>query len=139
MSLGLILVILLVIFLFGGFSGRFGGYGYGFGHGGVRRYLEVDELIEPDQDQLVHIQVFALEWLIQKLRGQIGQAWVIAQHAVTQLLSEGALGKRQCGERTGQRRAQRLAVTGNGAEDTDGGAARVYERPPRRTSVRGWA
>jgi Protein of unknown function (DUF3309) len=24
-----------VIFLFGGFSGRFGGYGYGFGHGGV--------------------------------------------------------------------------------------------------------
>jgi len=35
MSLGLILVILLVIFLFGGFSGRFGGYGYGYGHGGV--------------------------------------------------------------------------------------------------------
>jgi hypothetical protein len=35
MSLGLILVILLVIFLLGGFSGRLGGYGYGFGHGGV--------------------------------------------------------------------------------------------------------
>jgi hypothetical protein len=35
MSLGLIIVILLVIFLLGGFSGRFGGYGYGFGHGGV--------------------------------------------------------------------------------------------------------
>jgi hypothetical protein len=35
MSLGLILVILLIIFLLGGFSGRFGGYGYGFGHGGV--------------------------------------------------------------------------------------------------------
>jgi hypothetical protein len=35
MSLGLILVILLVIFLFGGFSGRFGGYGYGYGHGGI--------------------------------------------------------------------------------------------------------
>ena len=35
MSLGLILIILLVIFLFGGFSGRFGGYGYGYGHGGV--------------------------------------------------------------------------------------------------------
>ncbi len=35
MSLGLILVILLVIFLAGGFSGRIGGYGYGFGHGGV--------------------------------------------------------------------------------------------------------
>jgi hypothetical protein len=34
-SLGLILVILLVIFLFGGFSGRLGGYGYGYGHGGV--------------------------------------------------------------------------------------------------------
>jgi hypothetical protein len=33
--LGLILVILLVIFLLGGFSGRFGGYGYGYGHGGV--------------------------------------------------------------------------------------------------------
>jgi hypothetical protein len=35
MSIGLILVILLVIFLFGGFSGRFGGYGYGYGHRGV--------------------------------------------------------------------------------------------------------
>jgi hypothetical protein len=34
-SLGLILVIFLIIFLFGGFSGRFGGYGYGYGHGGV--------------------------------------------------------------------------------------------------------
>jgi hypothetical protein len=29
------LVILLVIFLFGGFSGRFGGFGYGYGHGGM--------------------------------------------------------------------------------------------------------
>jgi len=29
MSLGLILVVILVIFLLGGFSGRFGGYGYG--------------------------------------------------------------------------------------------------------------
>ena len=35
MSVGTILVVLLVIFLLGGFSGRFGGYGYGFGHGGV--------------------------------------------------------------------------------------------------------
>jgi hypothetical protein len=35
MSLGLILVIILIIFLLGGFSGRFGGYGYGYGHGGV--------------------------------------------------------------------------------------------------------
>lgn len=33
--LGLILVIVLVVFLLGGFSGRIGGYGYGFGHGGV--------------------------------------------------------------------------------------------------------
>ena len=33
--LGTILIILLVIFLVGGFSGRFGGYGYGYGHGGV--------------------------------------------------------------------------------------------------------
>ena len=31
----LILVIILIIFLLGGFSGRFGGYGYGYGHGGV--------------------------------------------------------------------------------------------------------
>ena len=30
-----ILLIILVIFLLGGFSGRFGGYGYGYGHGGV--------------------------------------------------------------------------------------------------------
>lgn len=35
MSLGTILLVILVIFLLGGFSGRFGGYGYGFGHGGV--------------------------------------------------------------------------------------------------------
>ena len=35
MSLELILVIILVIFLLGGFSGRFGGYGYGYGHGGI--------------------------------------------------------------------------------------------------------
>ena len=35
MSLGIILVIILVIFLLGGFSGRFGGYGYGYGHRGV--------------------------------------------------------------------------------------------------------
>lgn len=33
--LGTILIIVLVIFLLGGFSGRFGGYGYGYGHGGV--------------------------------------------------------------------------------------------------------
>ena len=35
MSPGLILLIILVVFLLGGFSGRFGGYGYGYGHGGV--------------------------------------------------------------------------------------------------------
>jgi hypothetical protein len=35
MSLGTILIIILIIFLLGGFSGRFGGYGYGFGHGGI--------------------------------------------------------------------------------------------------------
>jgi len=35
MSIGLILIILVVIFLAGGFSGRFGGYGYGYGHSGV--------------------------------------------------------------------------------------------------------
>lgn len=35
MSLGTILIIILIIFLLGGFSARFGGYGYGFGHGGV--------------------------------------------------------------------------------------------------------
>ena len=35
MSLGTILIILLVIALPGGFSGRFGGYGYGYGHMGT--------------------------------------------------------------------------------------------------------
>lgn len=35
MTLGTILLIILVIALLGGFSGRFGGYGYGYGHGGV--------------------------------------------------------------------------------------------------------
>ena len=35
MTLGPILVIILIIFLLGGFSGRFGGYGYGYGHSGM--------------------------------------------------------------------------------------------------------
>jgi Na+/melibiose symporter-like transporter len=35
MSVGTILALVLVIFLLGGFSGRFGGYGYGYGNGGV--------------------------------------------------------------------------------------------------------
>ena len=35
MSLGTILIVLLIIFLLGGFSGRFGGYGYGFWNRGV--------------------------------------------------------------------------------------------------------
>ena len=33
--LGTILIILLILFLIGGFSGRMGGYGYGYGHGGI--------------------------------------------------------------------------------------------------------
>ena len=33
--LGTILVVILVLFLLGGFSGRFGGYGYGYGNGGI--------------------------------------------------------------------------------------------------------
>ena len=32
---GTVLIVLLVIVLLGGFSGRFGGYGYGFGHTSV--------------------------------------------------------------------------------------------------------
>ena len=35
MSIGTILVIILIIYLLGGFSGRFGGYGYGFGNAGI--------------------------------------------------------------------------------------------------------
>ena len=35
MSLGLILIIMVIIYLLGGFSGRFGGYGYGMGHSGM--------------------------------------------------------------------------------------------------------
>lgn len=35
MSLGTILITVLVIFLLGGFSGRFGGYGYGYGNRGI--------------------------------------------------------------------------------------------------------
>jgi Na+/melibiose symporter-like transporter len=33
--LGIILIVFVVMLLFGGFSGRFGGYGYGYGHGGI--------------------------------------------------------------------------------------------------------
>jgi hypothetical protein len=35
MSLGLILIILVIIYLLGGMSGRIGGYGYGMGHSGM--------------------------------------------------------------------------------------------------------
>lgn len=35
MPLGIIIAILLVLALFGGFSGRMGGYGYGYGHSGM--------------------------------------------------------------------------------------------------------
>jgi Protein of unknown function (DUF3309) len=35
MSLGLILIILVIIYLLGGMSGRLGGYGYGMGHSGM--------------------------------------------------------------------------------------------------------
>lgn len=35
MSIGTILAIILIIFLLGGFSGRFGGYGYGYGNSGL--------------------------------------------------------------------------------------------------------
>ena len=33
--MGIILVIVLIVFLLGGFSGKLGGYGYGYGNGGV--------------------------------------------------------------------------------------------------------
>jgi uncharacterized protein DUF3309 len=35
MSFGTILIILVIIYLLGGLSGRFGGYGYGMGHSGI--------------------------------------------------------------------------------------------------------
>jgi hypothetical protein len=35
MSIGMILIILVIIYLLGGISGRFGGYGYGMGHSGI--------------------------------------------------------------------------------------------------------
>lgn len=35
MSLGTILIILVIIYLLGGWSGRIGGYGYGLGHSGM--------------------------------------------------------------------------------------------------------
>jgi hypothetical protein len=35
MTLGTILVIILIIILLGGFSGRVRGYGYGYGHSGM--------------------------------------------------------------------------------------------------------
>jgi hypothetical protein len=35
MSLGTILIILVIIYLVGGLSGRIGGYGYGLGHSGM--------------------------------------------------------------------------------------------------------
>jgi hypothetical protein len=35
MSLGTILIILVLLYLLGGWSGRFGGYGYGLGHSGM--------------------------------------------------------------------------------------------------------
>jgi hypothetical protein len=35
MSLGMILILMVVIYLAGGLSGRIGGYGYGMGHSGM--------------------------------------------------------------------------------------------------------
>jgi Protein of unknown function (DUF3309) len=35
MSLGTILIILVILYLMGGLSGRIGGYGYGMGHSGM--------------------------------------------------------------------------------------------------------
>jgi Protein of unknown function (DUF3309) len=35
MSLGFILIVLVIIYLIGGLSGRFGGYGYGLGHSAI--------------------------------------------------------------------------------------------------------
>ena len=35
MSLGTILIILVIVYLMGGLSGRLGGYGYGMGHSGM--------------------------------------------------------------------------------------------------------
>ena len=35
MTVGTILIILVIIYLLGGFSGRFRGYGYGLGHSGM--------------------------------------------------------------------------------------------------------
>jgi Protein of unknown function (DUF3309) len=34
-TLGLVLIILVIVYLMGGLSGRFGGYGYGRGHSGM--------------------------------------------------------------------------------------------------------
>jgi hypothetical protein len=35
MSLGTILIIVVILYLLGGWSGRLGGYGYGYGHSGM--------------------------------------------------------------------------------------------------------
>jgi len=35
MTLGMILIIIVLLYLLGGWSGRFGGYGYGLGHSGM--------------------------------------------------------------------------------------------------------
>ena len=35
MSLGTILIIVVILYLLGGWSGRIGGYGYGLGHSGM--------------------------------------------------------------------------------------------------------
>jgi hypothetical protein len=35
MSVGTILIILVILYLLGGWSGRIGGYGYGLGHSGM--------------------------------------------------------------------------------------------------------
>jgi Protein of unknown function (DUF3309) len=35
MTLGTILIILVILYLLGGWSGRVGGYGYGYGHSGM--------------------------------------------------------------------------------------------------------
>jgi hypothetical protein len=44
MTLGTILIVVLIVFLLGGFSGRFGAYGYGNGHRGIGG-IGIDQII----------------------------------------------------------------------------------------------
>ncbi|MNJ51899.1 hypothetical protein D3C77_472150 [compost metagenome] len=64
------------------------GAAYGFADGGVGRNAGVEQLVEADQHQRLHIGISGLERLLQQLCGQQVEAWLPACGAERQVLGQ---------------------------------------------------